>query len=60
MLARAGAPLVGVVVVAESTSTPDDMHAYGYAYGYAAPEGEDPEEEIVAKKSSRPRHLVRE
>jgi Mrp family chromosome partitioning ATPase/capsular polysaccharide biosynthesis protein len=60
MLARAGAPLVGVVVVAESTSTPDDMHAYGYAYGYAAPEGDEPEEEIVAKKPSRPRHLVRE
>ncbi len=59
MLARAGAPLVGVVVVAESTPTPDDMHAYGYAYGYAAPV-EPPDEEIVAKKPARTRHLVRE
>lgn len=59
MLARAGAPLVGVVVVAESAPTPDDMNAYGYAYGFEAPEdslGED----IVARKPARARHLVRE
>jgi Mrp family chromosome partitioning ATPase/capsular polysaccharide biosynthesis protein len=60
MLARAGAPLVGVVVVAESTPTPDDMHAYGYAYGFVAPE-EPPGEDVVAtKKPPRARHLVRE
>jgi len=60
MLARAGAPLVGVVVVAESTPTPDDMHAYGYAYGYAPPEEPPPGEDIVAKKSRRAGTLVRE
>jgi Mrp family chromosome partitioning ATPase/capsular polysaccharide biosynthesis protein len=59
LLARSGAPLVGVVVVAESTATPDDGQAYGYAYGYSAP-SETFADDIVAKKSARPRRLVRE
>lgn len=59
MLTRAGAPLVGVVVVAEGTATPDNAQAYGYAYGYGA-SGETPTDDIIAKKPARPHRLVRE
>lgn len=59
MLARSGAPVVGVVVVAESVAAPDDGE-YGYAYGYNAPE-ESANGEVVAKRSGgRARGLVRE
>jgi Mrp family chromosome partitioning ATPase/capsular polysaccharide biosynthesis protein len=58
MLIRSGAPLVGVVVIAESTVTPDDAHAYGYAYGYAV--DKTFAEDIIAKKPARRRPLVRE
>ncbi len=59
LLARSNAPLVGVVVVAESTRTPDDAQAYGYAHGYTSEE-EGFADEIIAKKPVRPRRLVRE
>jgi Mrp family chromosome partitioning ATPase/capsular polysaccharide biosynthesis protein len=59
MLARSGAPLVGVVVVAERAALPEDAHGYGYGYGYG--EREDaPVEDNVAKKPARPGRLVRE
>jgi hypothetical protein len=35
------------------------MNAYGYAYGFEAPE-DSPGEDIVARKPARARHLVRE
>lgn len=60
MLARSGAPIVGVVVVAQSSATPDDAGAYGYAYGYAAGEEDEPNGEVIAKKRARSRRLVRE
>jgi Mrp family chromosome partitioning ATPase/capsular polysaccharide biosynthesis protein len=58
MLIRAGAPLVGAVIVAENVTTTDDAHAYAYGYGYAAP-GEIPTDGVVEKRA-RPRRLVRE
>jgi Mrp family chromosome partitioning ATPase/capsular polysaccharide biosynthesis protein len=61
MLARSGAPVVGVVVVAENVAMPEDGE-YGYAYGYNAQEEEEESSngEVVAKRSSRARGLVRE
>jgi Mrp family chromosome partitioning ATPase len=60
MLTRAGAPVVGVVVVAESAPQPDDVGAYGYAYGYGPPEDSFNGEVFAAKKASRPGRLLRE
>jgi Mrp family chromosome partitioning ATPase/capsular polysaccharide biosynthesis protein len=59
MLARSGAPIVGVVVVAQTVATPDDSGAYGYAYGYGVGDDE-PSGEVIAKNPSRSRRLVRE